>query len=714
MDVHLHQLSVAVVSVLSRLCMLHANIIHAVPDLAFSEMDFLHHSRRNAPTAKPDHITSKSREKDKRKAARIQDEISDFFKPSRAPLRETNPNISGRASSTYTARHDSIYSKQVVANRYRKMNERSQNPELAKQPESRLSLDRSSTRHGRSPSVHYAGRLPDSTSRLSGKADTYITWSETQLSQGPPTVSRHQIHFDQQRSPTPASIRRSLRDTGIYRDTGIEMRSKSRGSSKETTNVPELENIRRDSVNDNQKVRQDLVSSRTGGTSSSESAATDPSKQDAEELPAHRYGGTRSLELKNNDYKENNDDFHEYVSGMAFKNRKTELAKRGDRRIIIQHFDPDLGWHQRPVSTTQKGRCSPGVPRVDSERAESIPFNREQLAKLARIKRPVTTLPITRSIVKSNADKDLPGGVTSLNTKNPPKVPAGTPADPETSGAELLNSASVVPQNNSDESGKTVSREEEMVTAEHGFINQTSDSDYAQEWDLKEETSLRFLTNPEIDFRGQASVEVKQQGNLNGTKNSLYLGLPIRGGWNPRASESAFQPAKASPQPELQPLFLNQVQRRQALEQEHVEHEIQVRGGNALNLMASDFTSNLPVEDLSDNLLAHQEIDATHEEVFYNDLLYNYNYEQEENLITDAHETYVWKTEEEYIDAGLGDWEMPIGEDEQAGQRYETFRDIPVEQLSVPVEEPNGECFASYGDGDSHPIQGFWKPHRQY
>jgi hypothetical protein len=686
-------------------------------------MDFLQNSHRDAPTTKPNHITSKSREKDKRKAARVQDEISDFFKPSRAPLRETDPNIRGRAPSTNTVRQDSIHSKQLPADGHQRTNGRSQNMDLAKQLERRISLEGSSAYRGRSPNVYYAERPPVSTSKLSGKANTYITWSETQFSPRPTAMSGQQIHFKSQRSPTPASIRRSLRDTGVYHDTGIEIRSESWDSRKERSNVTDLENIQqRDLANNNQKVRQNLPSSRTGGTSSSESVATDPSKQDAEEFPTRRHHRRRIPEQKNSDNTGHHDDFHKYVSGMAFKDRKAETATRGDQRIIIEHFDPELGWHQRPLSRAQEGRSFPEVPRTESERAaKSTSINREQLAKQARIKRPATTLPITRSMEQGNFDKDRFIRVAPQNMNAPPKASEDNQVGPETSAAEQPKLASMIPQTSNGKSTMTASREEERVTADQDFTEQKVDNDYhnvqyPEERLSKEEDVLKHLTNLESESRVQGPREVNRQDTLIRPNNGSYLGLPVRGGWNIRAPTPVYQPARVSPRLphiKLEPLFIHQVQRRQASEEEHIEHESQTKGGASLDLAASEFASNLPAEDLSHNLSSYSEVDFTRKENFHNDQLYNHNFEPE-SLTAYAHDTLMWEPEPEYLDGGLEDLKMPIGEDQQPWHHYEPFEGMPAEQLYVPTEDLVGQSYVNYGDEDSHLVQGFWKPQRQY
>ncbi|KAH8648968.1 hypothetical protein BGZ60DRAFT_341503, partial [Tricladium varicosporioides] len=63
-----------------------------LPDLAFSEMEFLQHSNYTLQAARDGKVTSKSREKDLRKISRVEEEISTFFQSKKMPLTEINSN----------------------------------------------------------------------------------------------------------------------------------------------------------------------------------------------------------------------------------------------------------------------------------------------------------------------------------------------------------------------------------------------------------------------------------------------------------------------------------------------------------------------------------------------------------------------------------------------------------------------------------------------
>jgi len=70
-----------------------------VPDLAFSEMEFL---QRTTRVYQPNQENkSSSKEKEKRKSERIHSEISTFFQPAKQPLKEVSSNSKLERSPIY-------------------------------------------------------------------------------------------------------------------------------------------------------------------------------------------------------------------------------------------------------------------------------------------------------------------------------------------------------------------------------------------------------------------------------------------------------------------------------------------------------------------------------------------------------------------------------------------------------------------------------------
>ena len=704
-------------------------------------MEFLHHADRIAPGAKPDKITSKSREKEKRKATRAQDEISTFFKPTKTPLREIDPNIRGRASSTYTAREDSLYGRQFTADDYQHAHGRSRPLEATKKQASKFgqgsSSDRLSELRETSPGVNYPER-PDSTSRISGNANTYITWSESQMSPGATVLSRQLKNANRQRSSTPESIRRSLQETGIYRDTGIHARPGLRTLEERS---PEAERLQqqREPIHE-EKTRRRIPRGGTSGTTTSpESPVTSSSNKYAGSLPSHRYQRTRSPRYeKIAETVYHNGETHEDGSGVAIMDGKKDAAMSGNQRIIVKHFDRELGWHRLPSSRAQKERHSADLRRGNEREAKSTPVNREQLAKLARIKRPATTLAVARSAGQENSKKNTPLVVDQQHMG----PSAGASGDKQAAqrafgGEQPISSSSGA--RNADEGEpalKDPQIEETVVTqprfkqqqVEHGYPNVR----FAEDMIAKEGFFVPSLVNPQSESKTQATMGVNPKETFYRTEIGSCLGLPVRGGWSTRASTPTFQPARRSPFIEPEPLFIHQVQRTLTPREDYLQYENQLKGGGFLNPAASNFESNLRFEDLPHDLpayqgtepfqqeetydhphdlLAYQENDFIQEQGDYDHQLYNYTYEEvEENSTAYAHETQIWEHEEGYVDE-VENFEAHSGQDHL--YRYETFEDVPGEEVFEPTEGPE-QSYGNHADDGSYPTQGFWKSRHLY
>jgi hypothetical protein len=714
-----------------------------VPDLAFSEMEFLHHSDRNVPGAKPDKITSKSREKEKRKATRAQDEISTFFKPTKTPLREIDPNMRSRASSTYTACEDSLYGRQFAADDYQHSHQRSRPLERTKKQALSFGQgtpsDKFSALREISYGVNYTERPPDPTSRISGKANTYITWSESQISPGATAMSRQLRTANQQCSSTPESIRRSLQKTGIYRDTGIHARPESRSFKEGSPEAKRLQQQREPK----EKARRRFSLRRTSGTTtSSESAVTSSNNRYAGSLPSHRHQRTTSPQYENiAETRRRNEETQEDGSGVAVKDEKKGPAVSGDMRIIIEHFDPEIGWHQRPSSKAQRERHSAELKRGTEREAKSTPVNREQLAKLARIKRPATTLPVTRSTGQENSQKNstlvvdpqnMGPSIGASGGKQAPQQPLG--------GGQPISCPHGAPK--SDEGGSSLKDPQvgEMLTSQPGFASQQVEHDcpnvrFADDRVVNEGTFVPSLVNPQSESRAQATMGVTPKETFDMTDNRSYFGLPVRGGWITRAPTPTIRPARPSSFIDPEPLFVHQLQRIHTPEEGYLRYENHHRGEDFLNPAASNFESNLHVDDFTHDFPAYrEETDLGQQEEIYNhphDLLayqekhlvqeqdayehqpYNHNYEEvEENETACAPETQMWKHEEGYVDE-LENFETHSGQGQEPLYQYETFEDVPGEEVLVPTEGPE-QNYDNHADEGSHPVQGFWRSRRLY
>ncbi|TVY59073.1 hypothetical protein LSUE1_G009563 [Lachnellula suecica] len=693
---------------------------NGLPDLAFSEMEFLQHTDRNAPAAKPDKITSKSREKEKRKVTRVHDEISDFFKPSKNLLKETDPNTQGRTPSTHATREGSIYSKQFTANDHEPQHRQSQFLENTKQRalslEQGTSPGRISARREPSPALAYVERPPESTSMLSSKAQTYITWSESQFSPGATGMRRQQDKIVQQRSSTPASIRQSLEKTGIYRDTGIDVGSRN---SREATFYERERRQEHHGAKYHEKYqRMPSISGTSGSTSSSELPAIDTSKWRADSFPSYQHPRMKNTQYENNaNVEDHNEESAKFTSSVAGKDKMSQPAISGDRRIVIEHFNSELGWHQRPSSRAQARHSPNHLVDLRGERdrtARSTPINREQLAKLARIKRPATTLPVSRLREKKNSDKDNHISVGPQGIEDFVEVSEERQTASKTVGeGKPVSAPPIVTQPNEDTSTSIDTQDEAKLDSQPVLTKEpfARDTKFPENGSSGKGNFVPFLANPQNEPR--AFMAANPQETFNRTESGSYLGLPMRGGWSTQGPIPTLQPIRSSAFIDPQPVFLRQVQRRHAPEEEYVPYATEPINGHwfqpeAPNLEGTPFADNHPPD-----LLNYQEGVET-EEGAYNDQVYPTDYEQVDDFQTYAHEASGWEPDQEFVESGLEDFEIPLGETPETWHRYRAFEDLPAEQDYMLMEEPVAHGHQTYDDNDTHPIQRFWRPHRQY
>ncbi|OTB08706.1 hypothetical protein M426DRAFT_316719 [Hypoxylon sp. CI-4A] len=184
-----------------------------IPDLAFSEMHFLKHQKRN-PQPK---ALSKSRLREKQREDREMEEVSAFFLP-----HGTDGNVRKEKHRSPNAHRDLEYQdRQHTFTRRRE-------PYQPSPPN-----HRDYSEHIHMPSNHNdefdTTPIPGSRRSVddgeeSGRHTAYFTWSSSRHSPPPGTRGRRDsIVSDSTRTRTPDSIRKALMATGIYRNTGIPL-----------------------------------------------------------------------------------------------------------------------------------------------------------------------------------------------------------------------------------------------------------------------------------------------------------------------------------------------------------------------------------------------------------------------------------------------------------------------------------------------------------
>ncbi|CZT47451.1 uncharacterized protein RSE6_08013 [Rhynchosporium secalis] len=369
-----------------------------LPDLAFAEMEFLRHSTGHEHSKTGETVISsyREREKKKKKALKKQDEISTFFKP-RVPLGDVSPNVGNPPSSLAREEH-SLYSKQLESERDANNCHRLKPGCFMVEPQGRyeaaVMFSQHKTNLNLSPSIIRSTNLPGSARRLSDKATTYVSWSESQIS-----PARTSLHGNSDQGPcsqTPESVRRALVNTGIFRDTGIfKYPSLQDSRDKDGRQAHGAYNDRPETSREERAT--EIMSSSESGSEISESLVQDTQSSTEKISSGDVLDELLILPHEN-----------------AISNRVRTISHNvpSRQRIVVEHYDPKLGWredpnvidHSRPTSAAPMRSFDP-----QSERPTRT-LSREQLAKNARIKlpkRPATTEPFGRDMRNGpNSAKD--------------------------------------------------------------------------------------------------------------------------------------------------------------------------------------------------------------------------------------------------------------------------------------------------------------------
>ncbi|EKD19282.1 uncharacterized protein L3040_009278 [Drepanopeziza brunnea f. sp. 'multigermtubi'] len=347
-----------------------------LPDLAFSEMAFLQRSLEKGPSEKDTKFKSKSREKEKRHVTRAQEEISTFFRPNRIPLQEISSNQVGLSSLEIKNDH-SIYNKQLDPERGIKSYIRSDSSDIPFEPMESSGRPGPSSEGDYGPIIHppaisHSMKPPESTS---SKATTYVSWSESRYS--PALTSGRSIVDHVPASPTPDSMRRSIENTGIFKDTGIQRTS----GARHTEPHPPSGMFQNPQSRDPAQGPKSLAE--CSGTNASKTTVPSETGIDRSEAGLHsqedlflpRYRG------------EYQDQPEEHLSRDW--NEMTDQTATSRQRVIVEHFDPRLGWLEDPNSISRSQQTSAAAMRkATPHKSEPTPVSRDETAKHARIKLP--------------------------------------------------------------------------------------------------------------------------------------------------------------------------------------------------------------------------------------------------------------------------------------------------------------------------------------
>ncbi|KAH7364349.1 hypothetical protein BKA65DRAFT_135273 [Rhexocercosporidium sp. MPI-PUGE-AT-0058] len=505
-----------------------------IPDLAFSEMEFLRQSKTIQHVDTEDKIKSRSREKEKRKASKAQDEISSFFKPNRVPLQDVSSNQSGPPSELARKEH-SLYAKQLQSEQDTS-NHKPSEPIRSYHEHNGRPSGPSSYRYQAghsyhcSPKTSHSRNTPGSAGRLSGKATTYVSWSESQRS---PTSASLEGNFDRRPgSTTPDSVRRSIDNTGIFRDTGI---SRDSNFSRATTSPSVCEG----QVPKARKTRSVRLSNRTSKETPSFS------ETGAEIGISEAYIQDREEVQRDGSRRDSRDKLHELPDKITSENQTETIDQHGTirKRIVVEHFNPRTGWVEAPNAVNLNHQTSAAAMMINNAlQSKATPLSREKIAKNARVKmpkRPSTTVPVLRDENVPH-DKEQDGRMSIMESSiksqsNQDSSRASYPQYFANSAHRLLLSRASNPSlptiyedshENSPLHGETPVPERHFgsnVSAEGRGPRLTSIWNNNQN---RVESQLEEQSQPNNHMEQEANQSYAGDG-----ANRTYLGFPVRGAW---------------------------------------------------------------------------------------------------------------------------------------------------------------------------------------
>ena len=645
-------------------------------------MDFLQRSNKYTPNIKEDRISSKSRVEEKGKTAGKRDEISIFCKSSkvpmqRAPLNKENASSSNQATDLGSRSHaqlDSLYSGQ--------QDENSDSFDIA----AKSSLDFARNRHAAdlpsavsepSPVIKDLENVPNSASRLSRGASTYISWSETQTSPKTTSGDWRKIHRTLA-SSTPESIRRSLEETGVFRDTGIDLTSRRAGRH---SHAPEkLYKHDRTKKTDMSGITEKVCS------------ATQPNSH-AVRSP---HAGHPPLD--------------EGTSASDAKDGEVGEGAMKRERIVIEHFDAKLGWRERSepgkhnqvfTSTAQEGD--------DPEQSRSVAVDRLERARIARVNRPSTTVPVFRPLVSVNGATAQPMTEQETNKQSPRKIAEiASPTRDHGMTLDLGNQAILRMQNKEPDPST-------FLPPVHSMVNEQA---VLQDVGLRKEAHdaapVPQVRIAEMDHNGSALLHATTNAFLE--NSSSYQGLPARGfsagGGIPETYHHHRNAVRSSLHADSEPYFIHQLPRhltpyepsvyRNLLREIGYEEFDMITHTDAI-IEPADFQDRDQTEDIFTSADDYIDKASQHANEAYGfhggDYLESESWNLESGDIDLADENYDMEGPgQEPYDEG----QMMVG-DEQQHLHTDLFS--PAEQ---------GEGYEQYFLAAVDQEQAFWRPYQQY
>ncbi|RDL36643.1 uncharacterized protein BP5553_05995 [Venustampulla echinocandica] len=656
-------------------------------DLAFSEMEFLQHSNRRSPSATIKLRRTENQEYQDRRPQREQ-EISAFFPKSRKPLYEINCNAGTGQSPTYKVPREFV--------------SQGRDKKSLSDLENRARLDRDGTSIPRR--MPFIERNLGSSSKLSGEATTYVTWSESQF---PPvaanTPSRHLRNTNHgPNSSTPDSIRNCLESTGIFRNTGIERR----GSTSAVNDRFILNQSRQRPGQDHIYQNSPLDEHDFTTISSNRHAGSSP----------YRRCRASITQLPDNitDTGHHIENAREEMPGATLNNRDKIGSIEVGTNSIVNDLKSQGGEQQRLSPRPEDGCSHEAIPRsVMPEKSPSTTITREQLAKHARIKHLSTALPVTGlagvgcNMTESNGNfigtqphMQLPATISRGQQVDMRDIVQGP--DLEASFEPTVTNTEAILNSVGDAKSASHSippSAQRSVPDEFNLQSPSAREGMHSQSGISLPSWANYVNNPR--FQAPNSDHPPQNSNPERTNSSAPQGLPLRGGWRYNFGVAT----RLSPLGRVDPVFVRQAQQDYDAPGEFIQLESS-QMGDTLTPFKSMTTSlaNSPAPDsmrCDENGVILQGDAYDHQMYDTNGGLVEPTYTDMPNLGGNFHQ-YCDNHLDEVVDPnthdGYCEYYMPThASDNQA--------DIPIE---VTMENYH------HGDEGSYSIQRFWTPHRQY
>ncbi|KAM0128781.1 hypothetical protein ACHAP3_008169 [Botrytis cinerea] len=381
-----------------------------LPDLAFSEMEFLQRSGKKSHV-NDSIVVPKSQAKEKRKAARAQDEIAEFFKPSKTPVRDNSSTMDHLTSPTSIVKV-SLYERQLRKDRENDRHWYYTEDLTARIGEKRSHLMEPASKQVQFNELQFPEKLTPKlhSEEISNRklhyetVDSVVTWSESQNSPGATMASRRakEQYCQRQISATPDSIRNSIERTGIFKDTGIESSSRRKSNMQQPVNE-ELQGAGgKDVISTiDSPVETSREFSNLGKVSiiNSREIGRPPSFQQPDCLP----------QLPSHIQKKTEQPLSKGKIPIA-----VDVRDDGLRRIVVEYYDSNRGWYRGEESESPSR--SPEHPSKPTTALITRPLTRQQIARNARIKRPSTTLPVIREASDESRENPI-SSMSSISGK---------------------------------------------------------------------------------------------------------------------------------------------------------------------------------------------------------------------------------------------------------------------------------------------------------